>query len=69
MPPKKKLHTKRGRVEFLAEPEWIDLVTACARRSGVNGISAYIRMCVNKQMAIDWPEKFQEVMDTLSEAE
>lgn len=52
MPRKKDPKSKRGRVEFLAEPEWINRVTAHAEKLGLN-LSSFIRLSVNKQMERD----------------
>jgi hypothetical protein len=41
-----------GRVDFRAEPEWIELVEQVAKHMGM-GLSAYIRMATNERLARD----------------
>jgi len=52
---KKRVNPQRNKVEFLAEPEWIDRVTKVAERLGLS-ISAYIRMVVTQRMNADEAE-------------
>ena len=46
---RKKENFDRGRVEFKADPEWIERVTREAERLGLN-LSAFIRMVVTQYM-------------------
>ena len=48
MPTKKK--TGRRRLEIIAEPEWIDLLTDAAKDAGHASLSSYIRVTMNAQM-------------------
>jgi hypothetical protein len=41
-----------GRVDFRAEPDWIDLVEEAAKRLGL-GMSAYIRLATNERLSRD----------------
>lgn len=50
--PRRKSKMDRDRLELRAEPEWIRRVTAVAERLGL-GLSAYVRLCVNRQLEQD----------------
>jgi hypothetical protein len=50
MPAPKK--TGRKRLEIVAEPEWIDLVTEAAKKAD-RSLSSYIRVAVNARLAED----------------
>lgn len=50
MPPEKK--PGRRRLEIVAEPEWIDLVSEAATAAD-RSVSSYIRTAVNAQMTKD----------------
>jgi hypothetical protein len=52
---RKKENYARGRVEFMADPEWIARVDRQARRLGTN-VSAYIRQAVTRQLERDEAE-------------
>jgi hypothetical protein len=41
-----------GRIDFRADPAWIAVVEEAAKRLGM-GVSAYVRMATNKQLAQD----------------
>jgi hypothetical protein len=49
MPGRKKENFERGRVEFLAEPAWIERVVKVADRLGLS-LSSYIRMVVTRDV-------------------
>lgn len=40
----------RRRLEIIATPDWIDLVSEAARRAGSVNVSAYVRDAVNARM-------------------
>jgi hypothetical protein len=46
---RKKENFERGRVEFKADPEWIERVNAEAERIGLN-LSSFIRMVMTQYM-------------------
>jgi hypothetical protein len=50
MPAPKK--SGRKRLEIVAEPEWIDLVTEAAKKAD-RSLSSYIRVAVNAKLAED----------------
>lgn len=50
MPGRKKENYDRGRVEFKAEPEWIERADVEAKRGGHGSLSAFIRFAVTKYM-------------------
>lgn len=47
---RKKENFDRGRVEFKAEPAWIERATKEAERSGHGNLSAFIRFAVTQYM-------------------
>jgi hypothetical protein len=53
---RKKENYTRGRVEFQADPEWIERVDRQARRLGMN-ISVYVRWATTKQLDHDEMEE------------
>jgi hypothetical protein len=53
---RKKENLSRGRVEFMAEPEWIARVYRQAERLGTN-ISSYVRQAVTRQLERDEAEE------------
>lgn len=49
MPGRKRQNFDRPRVEFVAEPEWIEMVAKEADRMGLS-LSAFIRLAVNEKL-------------------
>lgn len=49
MPGRKRQNFDRPRIEFVAEPAWIEMVAKEADRMGLS-LSAFIRLCVNEKL-------------------
>lgn len=50
---------QKDRVEFRADPEWLDRVTAQAERRGL-AVSAYIRLAVSERLHQDEAEAAEQ---------
>ena len=49
--PRPKSEFERDRFEFRAEPEWIAWAMEGAKASGINNLSAFIRMAVTEYLS------------------
>lgn len=47
---RKKENYERGRVEFMADPAWIERADDCAKRLGFGNLSAFLRFVTTQYM-------------------